>query len=105
MPSEYDIFERTSAGYLVWRDVVSGYEKAARRLSELGSQSDNEHFLFHLASKQVVARVNESPHPSDSRLAPNADGEADILNRLKPFGTQSDDSESAATACDWESIT
>lgn len=78
MPSEYDIFERTAAGYLIWRDVVDGYEKAARRLQELGSQSDNEHFLFHLASKQVVARVNESVDPSDSR----ATDETDVLHSL-----------------------
>jgi hypothetical protein len=66
MPGEYDIFERTAAGYLIWRDVVCGYDNATKRLSELGSQSDNEHFLFHLASKQVVARVNESFDRGDS---------------------------------------
>lgn len=78
MASEYDIFERTPSGYLVWRDVVSGHENALRRLGELGSQSDNEHFVFDLASKQVVARVNEASHQTDSRPASNATGEVDV---------------------------
>lgn len=59
MESEYDIFERTSEGFIIWRDAAYGRENAMIRLQELAAHSQNEHFVFHLPSKSVVARVNE----------------------------------------------
>jgi hypothetical protein len=96
MATEYDIFERTPTGYLVWRDVVYGYENAVNRLCQLALKSDNEHFVFHLASKQVVARVNEAPARRDLRASPAATDEADASDSLMPFGMQRDRRRSAA---------
>jgi hypothetical protein len=56
--SEYDIFERTSEGFIIWCDVMYGREKAMRRLQELAAHSENEHFVFHVPSKSVLARAN-----------------------------------------------
>lgn len=60
MESEYDIFERTPEGFILWRDAAYGREKAMIRLRELAAHSENEHFVFHVPSKSVVARANES---------------------------------------------
>ena len=96
MASEYDIFERTPTGYLVWRDVVYGYENAVNRLCQLALKSDNEHFVFNLASKQVVARVNEAPSPRELPPAANPVDETDVLNYLDQSGSQPMNKRSAA---------
>jgi hypothetical protein len=55
---EYDIFEKLPDGSVMWCAFVRGVENAARRLTELGAASPNEHFAIHTPSREIVARVN-----------------------------------------------
>jgi hypothetical protein len=56
---EYDIFEKMPDGEVTWRGSVRGHEKAIAKLKELSTKSLNEHFVLHLPTKAVVARINQ----------------------------------------------
>ncbi|MGB6481940.1 MAG: hypothetical protein WBE86_00480 [Candidatus Acidiferrales bacterium] len=58
MDRTYDLFGKLSGGSLLWKNKLTGLNEALARLQELGSSSSNEHFVMHLPSKAVVARVN-----------------------------------------------
>lgn len=60
MDTEYDIFEKFPEGDVVWRGSVRGQENALAKLKEFGRESSNEHFIMHVGSKSVVARINHS---------------------------------------------
>jgi hypothetical protein len=52
---EYDLFEIYPDGSPVWRDVVSGREKAILKLRELSAETANEIRVIHLSTSTVVA--------------------------------------------------
>ena len=58
MERTYDIFERMSDGYLMWRAVIPGRDAAMRKMEEMAAQSANEFQLKHLASDTLIATVN-----------------------------------------------
>jgi len=60
MDTEYDIFERFPEGSVVWRGSARGQEKALAKLREFANKSSNEHFVLHVSSKRVVARINRA---------------------------------------------
>jgi hypothetical protein len=54
---EYDIFQSLPNGDVRWRGSIIGRDKAIAKLKEWGTKSPNEHFLFHAATKTVIARL------------------------------------------------
>jgi hypothetical protein len=60
MDTEYDIFEKLPQGGVVWRGSAHGQENALAKMREFGQKSLNEHFVLHVGSKMVVARINHA---------------------------------------------
>ena len=58
MERSYDIFEKESDGFLMWRASISGHEAALQKLKELAAQSPNEFHLRHLPSNTLIATIN-----------------------------------------------
>jgi hypothetical protein len=58
MDSEYDLFEIDPNGSPLWRDVVSGREKAVLKLRELSLRTANEVRVIHLPTNAVIATFN-----------------------------------------------
>jgi hypothetical protein len=58
MDREYDLFEIYPDGTPVWRDVVSGREKAILKSRELSAETANEVRVMHLLTNTVVAATN-----------------------------------------------
>jgi len=57
MDREYDLFEVFPDGALIWRDSVTGHEKAIRRLRELATVSANEFRVMHIPTKTLIASM------------------------------------------------
>ncbi len=64
MDSEYDLFEIDPTGSPLWREAVSGREKAVLKLRELSRQTPNEVRVIHLPTKAVIAIFNTALHAS-----------------------------------------
>jgi hypothetical protein len=60
MDREYDLFEVIPDGSLVWRDSVTGHEKAIRRLRELVEVTDNEFRVMHLPTGSLIASMKRN---------------------------------------------
>lgn len=58
MEKDYDLFERTQDGSLVWRGSVQGLENARRKLQQLAGTTTNECSVIYLPTRQVVALAN-----------------------------------------------
>jgi len=58
MQRDYDLFEQFPDGSPMWRGRAAGIPEVRRQLSELSQKTRNECFAMHLATKEVVARVN-----------------------------------------------
>jgi hypothetical protein len=57
---EFDIFMKDKDNAVLWLECISGRENAVRRVTELGTQSKNEHFAVHAATGEIVVRSNPS---------------------------------------------
>lgn len=60
MDREYDLFEVFPDGTLIWRDSVTGHEKAIRRLIELAALTPNEIRVMHILTNSLIAVLNKS---------------------------------------------
>jgi hypothetical protein len=60
MDRDYDLFEVFPYGSLVWRDSVTGHEKAIRRLQELAKLIDNEFRVMHVPTNTLIASTKSS---------------------------------------------
>jgi hypothetical protein len=70
MDREYDLFEAFPDGSLVWRDSVTGYENAIRRLRELVELTDNEFRVMHVPTNTLIASLKRgSPEIKPRRPA------------------------------------
>jgi len=58
MDHEFDLFEILPDGTPIWREVVSGREKAILKLRELSAETANEIRVMHLSTNTVVAAMN-----------------------------------------------
>jgi hypothetical protein len=58
MNREYDLFERLHDDSVLWRGHVTGLESARSKLAEIAKETDNECFVMHLPTKEIVIRVN-----------------------------------------------
>lgn len=58
MERDYDLFEEFPDGLPLWRGRVSGLREARLGLFELSKITKNECFAIHLATEEIVARVN-----------------------------------------------
>ena len=58
MDREYEVFELLPDGSPMWRTHVSGLHAGRIVLERLASTTENECYLYHLATKEVVARMN-----------------------------------------------
>jgi hypothetical protein len=59
MDREYDLFEVFPDGTLIWRDSVSGHEKAIQRLRELVEVTDNEFRVMHIPTNTLIASLKK----------------------------------------------
>jgi CheY-like chemotaxis protein len=59
MDREYDVFE-LSKGSPVWHSRAKGLLEARAALQQLSRKTQNECFVMHLPTKEIVARVNVS---------------------------------------------
>jgi hypothetical protein len=57
MDRDYDLFEVFPDGSVVWRESVTGHEKAIRRLRELVQITDNEFRVMHILSNTMIASL------------------------------------------------
>ena len=81
MDREYDLFEIYPDGSPIWRDVVSGREKAILKLRELSTETANEVRVMHLSTNTVVAATNTALNV----LCVPPDGSRDAADRaLQP---------------------
>ena len=64
MDHQYDLFEIYPNGSPIWRDVVSGHEKAILKLQKLSAETANEVRLIHLPTNTIVAAMNTALHVS-----------------------------------------
>jgi hypothetical protein len=60
MDRDYDLFEVFPDGSLVWRDSVTGHEKAIQRLRELVEVTDNEFRVMHIPTKSLIASMKRA---------------------------------------------
>jgi hypothetical protein len=60
MDREYDLFEVLPDGALIWRDSVTGHEKAIQRLRELVAVTDNEFRVMHIPTNALIASLKRS---------------------------------------------
>jgi hypothetical protein len=60
MDREYDLFEVFPDGTLIWRDSVSGHEKAIQRLRELVEVTDNEFRVMHILTNTLIASMKRA---------------------------------------------
>jgi hypothetical protein len=60
MDRDYDLFEVFSDGALVWRESVTGHEKAIRRLRELVELTDNEIRVMHILTNSLIASMKRA---------------------------------------------
>jgi hypothetical protein len=58
---EYDIFEQLPNGTPLWRAHTSGLQSVRVKLLEIASTTNNQCFAMHLATQEVVARLNDRP--------------------------------------------
>jgi hypothetical protein len=58
MERDYDLFERSQDGPLIWRGSVHGLENARRKLQELAKRTTNECFAIYTPTRQIVALLN-----------------------------------------------
>src|ERR1700746_784282 len=58
MNREYDLFERLRDDSVLWRGHVSGLESARLKLTEIVKETENECFVMHLPTKEIVIRMN-----------------------------------------------
>ena len=61
MEREYEIFERLADGSPLWRGHAVGLRTARAELEKLATTTKNECFAMHLATKEVVIRLNVKP--------------------------------------------
>jgi len=59
MDRDYDLFEVFPDGSLVWRDSVTGHEKAIQRLRELAELTDNEFRAMHVPTNALIASLQK----------------------------------------------
>ena len=60
---EYDIFEELPEGSPVWRGHVAGLQNARVKLMEIANSTSNLCFAMHIASQEIIARLNARPSP------------------------------------------
>jgi hypothetical protein len=59
MFNEFDIFECSPDGGLLWRDSAESVDKAKRKTLELAAKSKNDFQVLHIPTKTVVASVTQ----------------------------------------------
>jgi hypothetical protein len=57
--SEFDIFECSPDGDLLWRDSADSVERAKRKVLELAKKSKNDFQVLHIPSKTIVALATQ----------------------------------------------
>ena len=60
MDRDYDLFEVFPDGSVIWRESVTGHEKAIRRLRELVQVTDNEFRVMHILTNTLIASLKSS---------------------------------------------
>ena len=60
MDRDYDLFEVFPDGTQIWRDSVTGHEKAIRGLHELAALTENEFRVMHIATSSLIASMKRS---------------------------------------------
>jgi hypothetical protein len=60
MDRDYDLFEVFADGSVIWRESVTGHEKAIRRLRELVQVTDNEFRVMHILTNTLIASLKSS---------------------------------------------
>jgi hypothetical protein len=58
---DYDLFEQFPDGSVIWKNRISGREASIAKLTELATQTQNEIYVIHLPSKEIIARLNVAP--------------------------------------------
>jgi hypothetical protein len=64
---DYDLFEHFPDDSLIWRGQVSGLRNVGLKLQEIAEATTNECFAMHLATRQIVARLNFCMYPRVDR--------------------------------------
>ena len=60
MDRDYDLFEVFPDDSVIWRESVTGHEKAIRRLRELVQLTDNEFRVMHILTNTLIASLKSS---------------------------------------------
>ncbi|MFZ3276862.1 MAG: hypothetical protein WA182_08145 [Candidatus Sulfotelmatobacter sp.] len=60
MDREYDLFEVFPDGSLVWRDSVTGHEKAIQRLRQLVEVTNNEFRVMHIPTNTLIVSLRRA---------------------------------------------
>jgi hypothetical protein len=65
----FDLFAGPPDRNAVWRESVVGIDPARKRMEEIAATFPGEYFIFHEASRAVVARTNSQPVPATAQRA------------------------------------
>ena len=60
MERQYDLFEHSSDGDVLWRMTVTGHENAIQQLKQLAATTSNEVRVVHLPTQAVIAVMNRA---------------------------------------------
>ena len=58
MERDYDLFEVSPDGAVIWRETVPGHENAIRKLVELSKRTSNEVRVMHVLSNTLIASTH-----------------------------------------------
>ena len=61
MDRVYDLYEQAPKCYPYWRGRACGLREVHLKLRAISQTTANECFAMYLPTKQIVARVNDSP--------------------------------------------
>jgi hypothetical protein len=65
----FDIFAGLPGRRAVWKESITGIERARRRLEELATLAPGDYFLFHERSRAVLAQVTGGPAGTQAALS------------------------------------
>ena len=99
MNHKYDLFEQLPDGLSLWRDSVSGFLPARRRLQALARRSENQHYAIDLTTGEVLAFISERAMQNDPAHFQKLKNEARAM--LLRYGMHGDSSfsENQAVSC------
>jgi len=87
----FDLFSGIPGRHAVWRESITGLDRAQRRMEKAAAEQPGDYFIFYERSGSALAQVTSRPlSSSGSKTAPAKCGEVSRERQLT-VGIQNDD--------------